>query len=111
MEVVCSVADRVDLISGGWEDDRVNDIAKQVKQVIRWSGEQVKQVNVDELDVIDYVYLWGIESLYTWKTLVPERLRSILYSNTLPNTLADTLPDTLANTLPDTLADTLADTI
>ena len=25
----------VDLISGGWEDDRVNDIAKQVKQVIR----------------------------------------------------------------------------
>ena len=25
----------VDLISGGWEDDRVNDGAKQVKQVIR----------------------------------------------------------------------------
>ena len=97
----------VDLISGGWEDDRVNDGAKQVKQVIRWSGEQVKQVKVDKLDVIDNVYLWGIESLYTWKTLVPERLRSGSYSYTLPDTLGDTLPDTLADTLPDTLADTI----
>ena len=58
-----------------------------------------KQVNVDELDVIDNVYLWGIESLYTWKTLAPERLRSVSYSDTLPNTLGDTLPDTLADTI------------
>ena len=64
-------------------------------------------MNVDELDVIDNVYLWGIESLYTWKTLVPERVRSVSYSNTLPNTLGDTLPDTLADTLPNTLADTI----
>ena len=63
---------------------------------------------MDELDAIDDVYLWGIESLYTWKILVPERLRSGLYSNTLPNTLGDTLPDILGNTLPDTLANTLA---
>ena len=68
-------------------------------------------MNVDELDVIDNVYLWGIESLYTWKTLVPERLRSVSYSDTLPDTLGDTLPDTLADTLPDTLADTLPDTL
>jgi hypothetical protein len=66
---------------------------------------------VDKLDIIDDDYLWGIESLYTWKTLVPERLRSGSYSNTLPNTLGNTLPDTLGNTLPNTLADTLADTI
>ena len=74
---------------------------------------------MDELNAIDDVYLRGIESLYTWKTLVPERLRSVSYSNTLPdilgdtlpNTLGDTLPNTLGNTLPDTLADTLADTI
>ena len=64
-------------------------------------------MKVDELGVIDDVYLWGIESLYTWKTLVPERLRSVLYSDTLPDTLGDTLPDTLADTLPDTLADTI----
>ena len=62
---------------------------------------------MDELDSIDDVYLRGIESLYTWKTLIPERLHSGSYSNTLP----DTLPDTLGDTLPDTLADTLADTI
>ena len=67
----------------------------------------MKQVKVDELDVIDDVYLWGIESLYTWKTLVPERLRSVSYSDTLPDTLGDTLPDALADTLPDTLADTI----
>ena len=67
----------------------------------------MKQVKVNELDVIDDVYLWGIESLYTWKTLVPERLRSVSYSDTLPDTLGDTLPDTLADTLPDTLADTI----
>ena len=75
----------VDLISGGWEDDRVNDIAKQVKQVIRWSGEQVKQVKVDELDMIDNDYLRGIDSLYTWKILVPERLRSgsLLYTRVI----------------------------
>ena len=64
-------------------------------------------MKVDELDVIDNVYLWGIESLYTWKTLVPERLRSVSYSDTLPDTLGDTLPCTLADTLPDTLADTI----
>ena len=62
---------------------------------------------MDELDVIDDVYLWGIESLYTWKTLVPERLRSVSYSDTLPDTLGDTLPDALADMLPDTLADTI----
>ena len=66
---------------------------------------------MDELDAIDDVYLRGIESLYTWKTLVPERLRSGSYSDTLPDTLGDTLPDTLGDTLPDTLGDTLADTI
>ena len=54
----------------------MNDIAKQVKQV-----------KVDKLDAIDNVYLWGIESLYTWKILVPERLRSGSYSHTLPSTL------------------------
>ena len=64
-------------------------------------------MKVDELGVIDDVYLWGIESLYTWKTLVPERLRSVSYSDTLPDTLGDTLPDALADTLPDTLADTI----
>ena len=64
-------------------------------------------MKVNELDVIDDVYLWGIESLYTWKTLVPERLRSVSYSDTLPDTLGDTLPNTLADTLPDTLADTI----
>ena len=41
-------------------------------------------MNVDELDVIDIDYLRGIESLYTWKILVPERLRSGSYSHTLP---------------------------
>ena len=46
----------------------MNNGAKQVKQV--------KQVKVDELDMIDDDYLRGIESLYTWKILVPERLRS-----------------------------------
>jgi len=70
---------------------------------------------VDELDTIDDVYLRGIESLYTWKTLVPERLRSVSYSDTLPDTLGDTLPDILGDTLPNTLGDTLpnilADTI
>ena len=64
-----------------------------------------------ELDIIDNVYLRGIESLYTWKTLVPERLRSVSYSDTLPDTLGDTLPDTLGDTLPDTLGDTLPDTL
>ena len=43
----------------------------------------MKQVKVDELDVIDDNYLRGIESLYTWKILVPERLRSGSYSYTL----------------------------
>ena len=66
---------------------------------------------MDELGCIDDVYLRGIKSLYTWKILVPERLRSGSYSDTLPDTLGDTLPDTLGDTLPDTLADTLADTI
>ena len=60
---------------------------------------------------IDDVYLRGIEFLYTWKTPVPERLRSVLYSDTLPNILGDTLPDILGNTLPNTLANILADTI
>ena len=63
----------------------------------------MKQVKVDKLNVIDDVYLWGIESLYTWKTLVPERVRSVSYSDTLPDTLADTLPDTLADTLANTI--------
>jgi len=58
---------------------------------------------VDELDAIDDVYLRGIESLYTWKTLVPERPRSVSYSDTLPDTLGDTLPDTLADTLANTI--------
>jgi hypothetical protein len=53
--------------------------------------------------VIDNDYLRGIESLYTWKILVPERLRSGSYSDTLPDTLGDTLPDTLADTLADTI--------
>ena len=39
----------------------------------------------DKLNVIDNNYLRGIESLYTWKILVLERLRSGLYSYTLPN--------------------------
>ena len=47
---------------------------------------QVKQVKVDELDMIDDDYLRGIKSLYTWKILVPERLRSGSYSYTLPYT-------------------------
>ena len=63
----------------------------------------MKQVKVDELDVIDDDYLRGIESLYTWKILVPERLRSGLYSYTLPNALGNTLPDTLADTLANTI--------
>ena len=71
----------------------------------------MKQVKVDKLNVINNLYLRGIESLYTWKTLVPERLRSVSYSDTLPNTLGDTLPDALADTLPNTLADTLPDTL
>jgi hypothetical protein len=58
---------------------------------------------VGELDMIDDDYLRGIESLYTWKTLVPEPLRSGSYSDTLPDTLGDTLPDTLADTLADTI--------
>ena len=66
---------------------------------------------MDELDTIDDIYLRGIESLYTWKTLVPERLRSVSYSDTLPDTLGDTLPDTLGDALPDTLGDTLPNTL
>ena len=66
---------------------------------------------MDKLNTIDDFYLQGIESLYTWKILVPERLRSGSYSDTLPDTLGDTLPDILGNTLPDTLADILADTL
>ena len=53
---------------------------------------------MDELDVIDDDYLRGIESLYTWKILVPERL----CSGSLPYT-GDTLPDALADTLADTI--------
>ena len=48
---------------------------------------QVKQVKVDELDVIDNSYLRGIESLYTWKILVSERLRSGSYSHMLSGIL------------------------
>ena len=66
---------------------------------------------MDKLNAIDNVYLRGIESLYTWKTLVPERLRSVSYSDTLPNTLGNTLPDILGDTLPDTLGDTLPNTL
>ena len=39
----------VNLISGDWEDDRVNNRAKQVKQV-----------SVDKLNAIDNNYLQGI---------------------------------------------------
>jgi len=53
--------------------------------------------------MIDDVYLRGIKSLYTWKTLVLECLRSGSYSDTLPDTLGDTLPDILADTLADTI--------
>ena len=71
----------------------------------------MKQVKVDKLDD---AYLRGIESLYTWKILVPERLRSRSYSDALPdtlgNTLGDMLPDTLADTLGDILPDILTDT-
>ena len=66
---------------------------------------------MDELNAIDNVYLRGIESLYTWKTLVPERLRSVSYSDTLPNILGDTLPNTLGDALPDILGDTLPNTL
>jgi len=48
---------------------------------------------------LDDDYLRGIEPLYTWKTLVPECLRSGSYSNTLPDILGNTLPDTLADTI------------
>ena len=65
----------VDLISGGWEDDKIND---RVNDVVK----QVKQVKVDKLDAIDNDYLRGIKPLYTWKTLVPECIRSGSYSNT-----------------------------
>ena len=81
----------------------------------RVGGRQVERDSevgeVDELCCIDDVYLRGIESLYTWKILVPERLRSDLYSDTLPNTLGNTLPDTLGDTLPDILGDTLPNTL
>jgi len=53
--------------------------------------------------MIDYIYLRGTKSLYTWKILVPERLRSGSYSNTLPNILGNTLPDTLGDTLANTI--------
>ena len=66
---------------------------------------------MDKLSCINDVYLWGIESLYTKKILVPERLRSGSYSNTLPDTLGDTLPDILGDILPDTLVNTLVDTL
>ena len=66
---------------------------------------------MDKLNIISNIYLRGIESLYTWKTLVPERLRSVSYSNTLPNTLGDILPDTLGDTLPDILGDILPNTL
>jgi len=62
---------------------------------------------VGELDIINNVYLRGIEPLYTWKTLVLECLRSSSYSNTLPNTLGNTLPNILANTLANILANIL----
>ena len=53
--------------------------------------------------MIDDDYLRGIKSLYTWKILVAERLRSGSYSYTLPNTLGDTLPNILADTLANTI--------
>jgi len=64
---------------------------------------------VDELNAIDDVYLRRIESLYTWKTLVLERLRSASYSDTLLDTLGNTLPNILGDTLPDTLERQLVD--
>ena len=49
--------------------------------------------------MIDDDYLRGIESLYTWKILVPERLRSgfvtVHQGDILPDALADTLADTI----------------
>ena len=77
----------------------------------RSEDDRVKVSEVDELDAINNVYLRGIESLYTWKTLVPERLHSVSYSDTLPNTLGDTLPNTLGDTLPDILGNTLPNTL
>jgi hypothetical protein len=59
---------------------------------------------------LDDVYLWGIESLYTWKILVPESYCSDLYSNMLPDMLPNILPNTLADTLVDTLVNTLVTT-
>jgi len=53
--------------------------------------------------MIDDIYLRGTKSLYTWKILVPERLHSGLYFNTLPNTLGNTLPNILGNTLANTI--------
>ena len=66
---------------------------------------------MDELNLINNVYLRGIKSLYTWKTLVLERLRLGLYSDTLPNTLPNTLGNTLPNILVNILANILANTI
>jgi hypothetical protein len=45
-------------------------------------GEVSKVDELDELDAMDDVYLRGIKTLYTWKTLVPECLRSGSYSDT-----------------------------
>jgi len=52
-------------------------------------GKRYSEVSeVDELNAINDVYLWEIESLYTWKTLVPERLRSVLYLSTMSSNIA-----------------------
>ena len=50
-------------------------------------------------------------TLYTWKILVPERLRSSLYFYTLPNILVNILVNTLVNILANALVDTLVDTL
>ena len=66
---------------------------------------------MDKLNIIDNVYLQGIEFLYIQKILVLEYLRSGSYSNTLPDILGNTLPDILVDTLVDTLVDILVDTL
>ena len=55
------------------EDDRVKGASE--------AASEVASELVNLIALIDDCYLRGIESLYTWKTLVPERLRSGSYSD------------------------------
>jgi len=61
--------------------------------------------------MIDAFYLRGIESLYTWKILIPERSRSGSYSDILFDTSSNTQPDALSNIPSDIPSDTLSDTL